>query len=117
MPTKTKPRSKTPAALIEANLQYHLDRALNPDLGAEQHNRENVHGARGPPQRLLSKFEMLDRVALSYPQIWRLMRRNEFPRSVVVGSDRSVAWVESEIDDWIANLPRRKLKGEKSAAR
>jgi prophage regulatory protein len=61
---------------------------------------------------LLSKPEMLDRVGISYVQVWRLMRRNQFPRSLLVGSDRTVAWVESEIDDWIANLPRRRLKGD-----
>ena len=65
-----------------------------------------------PRNRLLTKPEMLDRVGISYPHVWRLMRRNEFPRSVLVGSDKTVAWVESEINSWINNLPRRRLKGE-----
>ncbi|MDF7660449.1 AlpA family transcriptional regulator [Erwiniaceae bacterium L1_54_6] len=34
--------------------------------------------------------------------IYNLMSRNEFPQSVKLGI-RSVAWVESEIDEWIAN--------------
>jgi len=31
----------------------------------------------------------------------RLMERGEFPRSIHLGPNR-VAWIESEIDDWIA---------------
>ncbi|WP_416412991.1 AlpA family transcriptional regulator [Pantoea sp. App145] len=34
--------------------------------------------------------------------IYKLMDRNEFPQSVKLGI-RSVAWVESEIDEWISN--------------
>jgi prophage regulatory protein len=65
----------------------------------------NVHGI-----RLLSKPEMLDRIGLSFPTVWNLMREGKFPRSVVLGN--KTAWVESEIEAWIAALPRRRLKGD-----
>jgi predicted DNA-binding transcriptional regulator AlpA len=59
--------------------------------------------------RLLSKGEMLDKVAVTYPTIWKLMRQGAFPRSVVIGG--KVAWLEHEVDEFIAKLPRRRLKG------
>jgi predicted DNA-binding transcriptional regulator AlpA len=39
------------------------------------------------------------------------MRAGKFPRSREL-SDQTIAWVEQEIDDWIAGLPVRKLKGD-----
>jgi len=65
----------------------------------------DVHGI-----RLISKPEMLDRIGLSFPTVWKLMTEGKFPRSVVVGA--KTAWVESEIEAWIAALPRRRLKGD-----
>jgi predicted DNA-binding transcriptional regulator AlpA len=63
-----------------------------------------------PGARLLSKGDVLDKVGVTYPTIWKLMREGAFPRSVVVGG--KVLWVEAEIDEYIARLPRRRLKGE-----
>jgi predicted DNA-binding transcriptional regulator AlpA len=60
--------------------------------------------------RLLSKGDVLDKVGVTYPTIWKLMRQGTFPRSVVVGG--KVAWLEHEVDAWISALPRRRLKGE-----
>jgi predicted DNA-binding transcriptional regulator AlpA len=61
--------------------------------------------------RLLSKGEMLDKVGVTYPTIWKLMREGAFPRAVVVGGGKNF-WLEHEIDDYIAKLPRRRLKGQ-----
>jgi predicted DNA-binding transcriptional regulator AlpA len=63
--------------------------------------------------RLIPKREMLKRVGVSYPTIWRWMRDGSFPRSRAVG-DRSM-WIESEVDAWLADLPVRKLKGDAPA--
>jgi prophage regulatory protein len=62
------------------------------------------------PARFIGKPEVLDRVYLSYTTVWELMRVGKFPRSRAVGG-RSV-WVESEIEEWIANRPVRRLKGD-----
>lgn len=59
--------------------------------------------------RLLSKGDVLDKVGVTYPTIWKLIRQGAFPRSVVVGG--KVAWLEHEVDEFIAKLPRRRLKG------
>jgi prophage regulatory protein len=64
-----------------------------------------------PPPRLLSRAEMLKRVALTYPTVWKMMIENRFPRGRAIGNGR-VAWLESEIEGWIENLPRQRLKGD-----
>ena len=38
------------------------------------------------------------------------MRRGTFPRSRQLGG--KVAWIESEVEAWIAALPVRRLKGD-----
>jgi predicted DNA-binding transcriptional regulator AlpA len=51
---------------------------------------------------LISKATMLARVEfLSFVTIWRMMQERKFPRARIVGS--RVAWLKSEIDDWIAS--------------
>ncbi len=62
------------------------------------------------PERLIYKQELTKRVGLSFPTIWKQMRDGKFPRGRVVGG--KTAWLESEIDQWIATLPERRLKGD-----
>jgi predicted DNA-binding transcriptional regulator AlpA len=59
---------------------------------------------------MIDKHTLLDKVPLSYPALWRLMRTNQFPRSRAVG-DR-VFWIEHEVDAWIAAQPIAPLKGD-----
>jgi prophage regulatory protein len=63
--------------------------------------------------RLLSRRELLAKVPVSYPTIWKWMREGTFPRSRDIGG--KVAWIESEIDAWIANLNIVPLKGDAAA--
>jgi predicted DNA-binding transcriptional regulator AlpA len=63
-----------------------------------------------PGARLLSRGEVVDKIGLTYPTIWKLMREGSFPRAVVIGGKN--AWLEHEVDEFIANLPRRRLKGQ-----
>jgi predicted DNA-binding transcriptional regulator AlpA len=65
------------------------------------------------PRRLLTKREMLARVRVSYPTIWKWMRENKFPRARIV-ANKSM-WFESEVDAWISALPMPALKGDKLA--
>jgi predicted DNA-binding transcriptional regulator AlpA len=60
--------------------------------------------------RLLDRKELTAKVNLTYPTIWKLMREGTFPRSVVIGG--KTLWLEHEVDEYIARLPRRQLKGE-----
>jgi predicted DNA-binding transcriptional regulator AlpA len=67
-----------------------------------------------PPQlRLISKSKVLKIVGCSYPTLWAWMRAGKFPRGRVVGG-RSM-WRSDEIDEWLAGLPIRRLKGDAAA--
>lgn len=50
--------------------------------------------------RLLRLPQVLDKTGLKRPQIYSYMKAGTFPKSVKIGPS-SVAWLESEIDDWI----------------
>jgi predicted DNA-binding transcriptional regulator AlpA len=63
-----------------------------------------------PVSRFISRSQVLDRVGLSYPTVWDLMRHGKFPRSRSLGG-RSM-WIEREIELWILGRPVRKLKGD-----
>jgi predicted DNA-binding transcriptional regulator AlpA len=60
------------------------------------------------PIRLLSKPEVLDRVGVTFPTIWKWMREGKFPRSRECGA--KACWIESEVESWIAALPMREYK-------
>jgi len=76
-----------------------------------EHDGQQVHGPRAPPtDQLLTKQRVLEIVGLTYPTIWAIMLRGEFPRSRAVGG-RSM-WLMSEVTEWLRSLPLRKLKGD-----
>ncbi|EKO3406802.1 AlpA family transcriptional regulator [Vibrio fluvialis] len=53
--------------------------------------------------RFLKLKEVMEKTALSRSAIYRKMNDGEFPQSVSLG-DRAVAWVESEVDEWMQQL-------------
>ena len=57
------------------------------------------------PERLLRRREVEVRTGLSRTTIYRLMREESFPAPIRVGP-RAVRWPESEINAWMASLPR-----------
>ena len=67
----------------------------------------------GAPVRLLSKAETCDRVGKTFPTIWSWMRQGKFPQARDCGG--RPAWVESEINAWIAGLPKRQYKASEAA--
>jgi prophage regulatory protein len=75
--------------------------------------RASVEKVRGV--RLLSRQEVCARLGVTYPSIWLWMRQGKFPRSVVI-SKTKIGWLESEIDAYIASLPRSALKGDAEVA-
>lgn len=44
--------------------------------------------------------EVLRRTGYSKAWIYRLLKDNQFPKPIKIGS-RAIAFVESEVDDWI----------------
>ena len=51
--------------------------------------------------RFIKLDEVMHCTGLGRSSIYKYMSSGEFPRSISLG-DRAVAWVESEIHDWMA---------------
>ena len=68
------------------------------------------------PLRLLSKVQVLDRVGVTYTTIWTWMREGTFPRSIRLSDGKCprIAWYEHEVEFWLANRHRQRLKGDPS---
>jgi len=95
--------------LIEANQALAAK-----SLARGEHDERSVRAANAPPARegahLLSKRQVLAIINVSYPTLWSWMRQGKFPRSRVVGGKSM--WVSTEIESWMAALPRCRLKGD-----
>ncbi|EAZ9289278.1 AlpA family transcriptional regulator [Salmonella enterica] len=50
--------------------------------------------------RFLRLNQVLDKTGLKRSQVYAYMKTGHFPKSVKIGP-ASVAWLESEIDEWI----------------
>ncbi|MBD1576932.1 AlpA family transcriptional regulator [Vibrio sp. S11_S32] len=53
--------------------------------------------------RLIRLKEVINLTALSRSSIYKKMNSDEFPKSVSLG-DRAVAWIESDVIEWIENM-------------
>jgi predicted DNA-binding transcriptional regulator AlpA len=68
-----------------------------------------------PPVRLLDKHEVLAITGTSYVTLWNWMTAKppKFPRSRIVGGKSK--WRSDEVEQWLAGLQTRKLKGDSAA--
>jgi prophage regulatory protein len=65
-------------------------------------------------KRFVFKPELLERVGgVTYPTVWRWMRDGKFPVAVEVGG--RIAWLESDIDEWMLSRPLRQYKSREVA--
>lgn len=55
-----------------------------------------THSIGERPMRFLKLKEVMQKTALSRSAIYRKMNDGEFPKSISLGGDRAVAWVEGE---------------------
>jgi predicted DNA-binding transcriptional regulator AlpA len=62
------------------------------------------------PPRLLNKREVTALVGRSYDSLWRMMCAGKFPRGRYLG--QKVFWFSVEIEQWLADLPKQRLKGD-----
>ena len=73
-----------------------------------------THADQPPPnmvpanKRFIYKPEVVERVGKTFVTIWRWMGERKFPTARTVGGQ--IAWLESEIDEWMATRPLRKYK-------
>ena len=77
-------------------------------------SQQIVAPASNPPIRLIFKPELLALIGVSYGSIFTWMRDGRFPLARELGppGGRStrIAWIESEVLDWLAARPKRKMK-------
>lgn len=62
---------------------------------------------RSRSMRFLKLKEVIEKTALSRSAIYRKMSEDAFPKSVNLG-DRAVAWIESEVDEWMESIIDRR---------
>lgn len=67
-----------------------------------QVSNENVH------IRLIRLPDVMMITGLKRSTVYNKMKSGEFPKSVSIG-ERSIAWVESEINSWVANNISRRV--------
>ena len=53
------------------------------------------------PSALLRRKEVETRTGLKRSKLYQLMTQGTFPAQVKLGAGSSVAWVESDIEDWV----------------
>jgi prophage regulatory protein len=51
--------------------------------------------------RILKLPDVIERCAISRSSLYQFTKDNKFPKSVRLG-ERAVGWLESEIENWIA---------------
>ena len=89
----------------------------NPDLN-QPAKRKRAPGPIKPGQHLLLKEQVLELVGQSsYSCLWGWMKTQGFPLPIALGPPEGrttkVAWVHSEVLEWIAARPRRDIGGLK----
>ncbi len=62
--------------------------------------------------KFLRLKEVMAITALSRSSIYKFMSEERFPQTISLG-DRAVAWLESEVEEWMEEkLQHRELKGD-----
>ncbi|MCH2089774.1 MAG: AlpA family transcriptional regulator [Pseudoalteromonas sp.] len=57
--------------------------------------------------RLIKLKEVMAKTSLGHSSIYKFISEGTFPKQVSLGA-KSVAWVESEVDEWIEEMIRRR---------
>jgi prophage regulatory protein len=63
------------------------------------------HKAPGSQLRILRREDVCRIVGIDKSTLFRLRKAGHFPRPIRLGGN-SIAWVESEVVDWLASRPR-----------
>jgi len=56
-----------------------------------------------PSTALLRRADVQRRTTLSKTTIYRMVKDGRFPRPIHLGSCRAVAWLEEDIENWLAD--------------
>ena len=66
-------------------------------------------------QRIIRKPELLSKLSLSDATIWRMEKKNRFPRRIKLGGN-SVGWFESEVNEWLEKKAADRIDPENRGA-
>ncbi len=58
------------------------------------------------PSRIMRFPQVKEVTGFSRTTLWRQVKEGLFPAPVKIGSGRNVGWLENEVAEWQANLPR-----------
>jgi predicted DNA-binding transcriptional regulator AlpA len=64
--------------------------------------------------QLISRARLLELLDVTYPTLWNWVRAGHFPPPRTLSGNEKrgkLAWVESEVQEWIASRPVRLPKG------
>lgn len=64
------------------------------------------------PETILRLPAVEARIGLSRSTIYQLVAQRRFPRQIALGA-RSVGWLESEVDQWLAGQVERSRQPQK----
>lgn len=76
------------------------ERVKRTQRGGNDHNAESRSTVSHTPVRLIRLRDVCYRTGLSRTTIWRLERRNAFPKHRQISSN-TVGWIEHEVTAWI----------------
>lgn len=65
-------------------------------------------------EKIIRKPEVLGRVNLSDPTVWRMEKKGTFPKRIRLGGN-SVGWFESEIDEWMIQKAAERHSEQKAS--
>jgi predicted DNA-binding transcriptional regulator AlpA len=69
------------------------------------------------PVKLLSKKEVLSILGVSHVTLWNWITAGLFPQSREIGppggNRTKIGWLDTEVYSFLANAPKRKLKGQR----
>ena len=68
-----------------------------------------------PARKIIRAKEVMKRTGKSRVTLWRNVRAGKFPAPLELGPN-SIGWYDDEIDDHLANLPRRTYGGDAAHA-
>jgi predicted DNA-binding transcriptional regulator AlpA len=60
--------------------------------------------------RLVSANEVAARIGVTLVTLWSWSRNGKFPPPRRVGT-RNIAWLSTDVDEWIRNLPMQATEG------
>ena len=60
-----------------------------------------MNSSKNQNHRLIRRKEVQAKTCLGASSIYALMKQGQFPKAIIL-SERRVAWLESDIDEWIS---------------